>query len=489
MTEPLDRSLDDRAATPAPDTGALVRATGAPAGEREAAGEATLAAPAGAPEPRRRRAVGALPLAIAAVALLAGAALFLSGFSLGARTATTPGTPAQEAELFAPFWDAYDSITKSYVGEVDRQKLVQGAIDGMIGALDDPYSSYMSPDELQKARESIGGEFSGVGAEVTTRPTAADTQACDTIGPTCLLVVVSPIDGSPALRAGLKAGDRITAVDGKTVDGETLEEAITRVRGPRGTTVVLTVVRDGVAPFEMPIVRDTIVSRQVDARDLADGTVTYVRLAGFSDNAAEQFDAAIRAARAQGVTRFVVDLRDNPGGFVTAARSVASQFIGDGPIFWEEAADGTQVATNAEPGGAATGADIRVAVLVNGGSASASEIVAGALQDTKRGTLVGEKTFGKGTIQQWVDLSADTGGFRLTIAKWLTPARRWIHQEGLQPDVPVPAAGAGAAEPGPTGDPYIDAALDVLAAPSADAGAAPTARVRPHGPRARARAA
>ena len=275
-------------------------------------------------------------------------------------------------------------------------------------------------------------------------------------------MIVAPIDGSPAERADLRSGDVITAVDGRTVDGESLDEAIARIRGARGTEVTLTLVRDAGAPFDVTIVRDTIVSRQVHTRELAGGTVTYVRIAGFSDNAARQFEAAIRAARAQGVTKFVVDLRDNPGGYVTAARSIASQFIGEGPLYWEEAADGTQVATNAEPGGAATGPEIRVAVLVNGGSASASEIVAGALQDTGRGTLVGETTFGKGTIQQWVDLTAESGGFRLTIAKWLTPDKRWIHEKGLQPDVAVPADGAGAGEPGSTGDPYIDAALDVL---------------------------
>jgi carboxyl-terminal processing protease len=422
-----------------------------------------VATEAGRPRPARTR-TGPLALALAVVAVLAGAALFVSGFSLGARVATTPGTPAQEAELFAPFWDTYDSITKSYVGTVDREKLVQGAIDGMIGALDDPYSSYMSPDELRQARESIGGEFGGIGAEVTTRSTDSAKPSCDTIGPTCLMVVVSPIDGSPAQHAGVSAGDRITAVDGATVDGATLSAAIGRVRGPKGTTVVVTFVRDGGAPFDVSMVRDTITARQVESRDLADGTVTYIRIGGFSDSAAAQFETALRAAREKGVTKFVLDLRDNPGGFVTAARSMASQFIAAGPIFWEESADGTQVATNAQPGGAATGSDIRVAVLVNGGSASASEILAGALQDTKRGVLVGEKTFGKGTIQQWVDLSAQAGGFRLTIAKWLTPDKRWIHHAGLQPDVAVPATGPGAAEPGPTGDPYIDAALDVLSA-------------------------
>ena len=443
MTDLLDRDPDDAE----------------PTAEADAPSDT---APPPAPEPARRRGVGPLQLALATVALLAGAALFLSGFSLGARTATTPGTPAADAELFAPFWDAYESITKSYVGDVDRGKLVQGAIDGMIGALGDPYSSYMTPEELQRARESIGGEFSGVGAEVTTCPTDPATETCATIGPACRLVVVAPIDGSPAERAGLLSGDVITAVDGRSVDGETLDDAIARIRGPKGTAVVLTVVRDNGAPLEVAIVRDTIVSRQVEARELAEGSVTYVRIAGFSANAARQFEAAIRAAREKGITKFVVDLRDNPGGYVTAARSIASQFIGEGPLFWEEAADGTQVATNAERGGAATGPEIRVAVLVNGGSASASEIVAGALQDTGRGTLVGEKTYGKGTIQQWVDLTAESGGFRLTIAKWLTPDKRWIHKEGLQPDVAIPANGAGAGEPGPTGDPYVNAALEVL---------------------------
>ncbi len=432
-----------------------------------APGEAPDATFATAAAPTPRRAVRPLHLALATVALLAGAALFLSGFSLGARTATTPGTAASDAELFAPFWDTWESITKSYVGEVDREKLVQGAIDGLIGALDDPFSSYMSPEELQRQREAIGGEFSGVGAEVTTRSTADDGAGCDTIGPTCRLVVVAPIDGSPAERAGLRSGDIVTAVDGQSVDGETLDEAIARIRGPKGTPVVLTIERDGGEPFDLSIVRDTIVQRQVETRELADGAVEYVRVAGISDNAARQLEDAVRDARERGVTRFVLDLRDNPGGFVTGARAMASQFIGEGPIFWEEAADGTQVATNAAPGGLATGDDVRVAVLVNGGTASASEMIAGALQDTGRGTLVGEQTFGKGTIQQWIDLTADSGGFRLSIAKWLTPDKRWIHQEGLAPDVALPADGAAAGEPGPTGDPYVDAALDLLAEPAA----------------------
>jgi carboxyl-terminal processing protease len=456
MTDPFDRSAD---AAPGPPP-----AAGAPEPPADAGPEPPPAAPG------RPRAIGPLQLAVATVALLAGAALFLSGFSLGARTATTPGTPAAEAELFAPFWDVYESITKSYVGEVDREKLVQGAIDGMIGALDDPFSSYMSPEEIQQQREAIGGEFTGIGAEVTTRSTAPEGGTCDTIGPACEMVVVTPIDGSPAERAGVRSGDLVVAVDGRPVDGETLDEAIRRIRGPKGSAVTITLVRDGGAPFDLEIVRDTIVQRQVDSRDLAGGTVTYVRLAGISDNAARQFEEVVRDARERGVTRFIVDLRDNPGGFVTGARSIASQFIAEGPVFWEEAADGAQTPTNAAPGGLATDDEVGVAVLVNGGTASASEMIAGALQDTGRGTLVGEQTFGKGTIQQWIDLSATSGGFRLSIAKWLTPDKRWIHEEGLAPDVAVPSGGAGTGEPGPTGDPYIDAALDVLGAAAAAPG-------------------
>jgi carboxyl-terminal processing protease len=411
-----------------------------------------------------RRGVGSLQLALAVVALLAGAALFLSGFTLGARTATTPGTPAADQALFGPFWDTWDSINRSYVGHVDQKKLVEGAIDGMFKALGDPYSLYMSPDDLQRAREALGGQFEGIGAVISARSSAAVGGACTTLGPTCRMTVVSAIAASPAEAAGLRAGDVVTAIEGASVDGLTLDQAIAKVRGKKGTPVVLTVARTGQAPFDLRIVRDTIVQTQVETRDLANASVRYIRVAAFSDNAAKDFTDALRAGLEKGERSVIVDLRDNPGGYVTAARTIASQFIAGGPLFWEESADGTQVATDASPGGVATDPRIRVMVLVNKGSASASEIVSGALQDTKRGMLVGETTFGKGTVQQWVDLTDNSGGFRLTIAKWLTPAKRWIHTKGLTPDVAV-AANVGSTTP--TGDPYIDAALKALGAPAA----------------------
>ena len=438
-----------------------------PSDEVLAAPATPLAAPAtplAAPVQSPRRGVGPLQLALAVVALLAGAALFLSGFTLGARTATTPGTPAADEALFAPFWDTWDSINRSFVGPVDQKKLVEGAIDGMIKALGDPYSAYMSPDDLQRAREALGGQFEGIGAVISARSSDAAGGACTTLGPTCRMTVVSAIAASPAEAAGLRADDVVTAIDGASVDGLTLDQAIAKVRGKKGTPVVLTIARAGQAPLDLRIVRDTIVQTQVETRDLANGSVRYIRVSAFSDSAATDFTDALRAGLAKGERSVIVDLRDNPGGYVTAARTIASQFIASGPLFWEESADGTQVATDASPGGVATDPGVRVMVLVNKGSASASEIVSGALQDTKRGTLVGETTYGKGTVQQWVDLTGNSGGFRLTIAKWLTPAKRWIHTKGLTPDIAVAANGGSTT---PTGDPYIDAALQVLGAPAA----------------------
>ncbi len=406
--------------------------------------------PAGSRPPNR----GPVLVALVIIAIVSGAAMFASGFTLGLQQALGPGTPANERELFDPFWEAYRKITTEYVGEVEPKALVEGAIKGMFGAVDDPYSSYMTDREYQDSLGGISGEFEGIGAQMTTED--ADGEACQPLGPTCTLRVVDVIRDSPAEGAGLLPRDELVAVDDEPVDGLTLDEVVARVKGPRGTEVRLGLRRDG-APLEMTIVRDVVRSVDVTSRLLADGRVGYLDVAGFSGSAADDFRDQLKALLDQGVTRFVVDVRDDPGGFVDAARSIASQFIGSGPIYWEEDAAGRQVATDATGEGLATDPKIAVAVLINGGSASASEIMAGALQDTGRALLVGEQTFGKGTIQQWHLLSHESGGFRLSVARWLTPARRWIHQVGLTPDVPV--------GPGPAAtdtDPQLDRAVELL---------------------------
>ena len=410
------------------------------------------------PTPTTRRTSPILITAIVVVALLAGGALFMSGYSMGRQTALEPGTPVSEDAAFRPFWDTYHTINDRYAGgEVDRDAIVQGAIRGMIEALGDPYSSYLTSDEYQDTLQGISGEFEGIGVEIATK--AADgTQGCATLGPDCRLVVVAPLAGSPAERADLRTGDLILAADGVSFDGQSVDGARELIRGPKGSTVSLSIQREDQEPFDLEIVRDVILQEEVVFRDYADGTVGYVRLNGFSDRGATELASALNGHLDVGRTKLILDLRGNPGGYVTAARAVASQFIPSGPVFWEEDAAGTQVSTDAQPGGAATSPDLRIVCLIDGGTASASEIVAGALQDTGRATLVGQTSFGKGTVQQWQELTGEGGAFRLTIARWLTPNKRWIHDIGLEPQVPVELP----AEPDPDTDPTLDRALELL---------------------------
>jgi len=410
---------------------------------------------------RQRRGGLVLALALAIVAVLAGGALFASGYALGQRQLTQPGTPPGEDSAFQPFWDAYHAVIDRYAGgTVDQKKLIQGSIKGLFEAVGDPYSQYLTPDEYKATLQSINGEFEGIGADIGTKTSSGTASDCSTLGADCKLVIISPIDGSPALKAGIKAGDIVTKVDGSSLDGLTVDQATAKIRGARGTPVTLTIVRGTAAPFDIKITRDVIVQKEVVTKDLADGTVGYIKVAGFSDQAAKDVAAALAADVKKGQSQLILDLRGNPGGYVTAARSIASQFIGSGTIFWEEDSKGNQTPTPAEPGGAATDPKLKVVVLIDKGSASASEIVAGALQDTKRATLVGEQSFGKGTVQQWTDLGNDNGGFKLTVAKWLTPNKTWINHKGLTPDVPVTVPATV-----PAGqDPILDKGLQILAA-------------------------
>src|SRR6478752_2523304 len=420
----------------------------------------------GPPRPVEPRRTPFLAISIALVAVLAGSALFLSGYSLGRQAASEPGTPPSQSEAFQPFWDTYQAISDRYAGgEVDRTKVVQGAIRGMIQALGDPYSAYLTSDQYRDSLLGISGQFEGIGAEIATEGPDG-TEGCSPLGSSCRLIVTQPIAGSPADKAGIKVGDIVVSVDGAALDGLTVDGARDRIRGPKGSVVTLALRRGGGAPIKLTITRDVVHTKEVESKVLADGAVGYIRLAGFSDASADDVVAALKAHLAAGRTKLILDVRGNPGGYVTAARKVASQFIASGPVFWEQDAQGNQVATNALGDGVATGADIRIVVLVDGGSASASEIVAGALQDTGRAQIVGQQSFGKGTVQQWQQLSGEGGAFKLTIARWLTPNKRWINGIGLTPDVivtlptPVPAGS----------DPTLDKALQLLAGPSAHAG-------------------
>jgi carboxyl-terminal processing protease len=434
--------------------------------------------PAGAGERRR-----GWPFAVSMVlvAVMGGGALFMSGYSVGVDQGRTPGSSVSEADAWKPFWNVYDAITTRYpLGRVERNTLIEGAIRGMVEAVGDPYSSYLSPEDFTGTLNDISGTFEGIGAEIGTVDAAGNTSDCAEFGPDCFLVIIAPLGGSPAEKAGLKPGDIVLTVDGSRLDGLTPDEARDRVRGKAGTEVTLHIQRfaapapgaaaspaPGATPgqrqlleeFDLTIVRAKVQRREVASRELAGGTVGYVSLAGFSSEGAKQLETAIRAHLDKGIKKLVLDLRGNPGGFLLDSLDVASEFLPSGPVYWEEDAKGNQTVTDARAGGIATDPSIQVVVLIDRGTASASEIVAGALQDRGRATLIGETSFGKGTIQQWIPLD-DLGGVKLTVNKWLTPNKRWIHKVGLTPDIAVtvpPDLPAGS-------DPVLDKALESLGA-------------------------
>ncbi|KJZ18926.1 S41 family peptidase [Loktanella sp. S4079] len=322
------------------------------------------------------------------------------------------------------FGDIFERIRSDYVQEVDDKELIEAAINGMLTSLD-PHSSYMSAEDAAKMRVSTRGEFGGLGIEVTQEEG--------------WVKVVSPMDGTPAEAAGILAGDYITAVDGESVMGLTLDEAVTLMRGPVGAEIVITVVREGeVEPFDVSIIRDTIKLTAVRSR--TEGNAVVLRVTTFNEqtfpNLSEGIEEQVEAAGGiDNVDGFILDLRNNPGGLLNQAVFVSDAFLDAGEIVstrGRDASDGDRF--NATTGDLAQGKPI--VVLINGGSASASEIVAGALQDHRRAIIVGTNSFGKGSVQTVVPLSSD-GAMRLTTARYYTPSGRSIQALGISPDIIV----------------------------------------------------
>ncbi|HEY45258.1 MAG TPA: S41 family peptidase [Anaerolineae bacterium] len=332
-------------------------------------------------------------------------------------------TPSEDLEaLFEPFWASWEIVHDEFVDQpVDDVELMRGAIRGMFDSLDDEHTSYMDPDEYMQANIPLDGSYEGIGSWVD--PDAE------------FLTIVSPMKDSPAERAGLKPGDEIVAVDGEDMTGVDGNVVIRRVLGPAGTTVRLTIRREGEPElFDVEIVRERIVIPSIES-EMLEGEIAYIHLLQFSTDATDDLRAALETLMAQNPRGLILDLRLNGGGFLTTAIEVASEFIAEGVIMVEQFGDGSEQIYEADPGGLAT--EIPLVVLVNAGSASASEIVAGAIQDYERGLLVGETTFGKGSVQNWITLPGDNGAVRVTIARWYTPNGRQIHQVGLVPDIEI----------------------------------------------------
>jgi carboxyl-terminal processing protease len=331
-------------------------------------------------------------------------------------------TPQDLQVLFQPFWETWNIVHEQYVDQpVDDLKLMQGAITGMMQALGDKHSSYMDPTTFTQANQSLSGAYEGIGAYV------------DTGGD--YLTITSPIPGSPAEKVGLRPGDIIVKIDNEDMTGVDPEVARQHVLGPAGSVVHLSIAREGEADLlEFDVTRDKIVIKSASGKMLDNG-VAYVQVTTFGDNTTQELTDALTDVLAQNPKGLILDLRNNGGGYLQTAVEVTSQFLGDGVVLYEQYGDGNKITYDVESGGLAT--EIPMVVLINEGSASASEIVAGALQDTERAVLVGVTSYGKGSVQNWIPLSDDQGAVRVTIAKWLTPNGRTIHEKGLTPDVVV----------------------------------------------------
>lgn len=373
-------------------------------------------------------------LVFVAIVLLAGtfSGGVLVGWILPAQTAleaSSTATPSEADlekqaldELFIPFWETWQYIHEQYIDQpVDDTKLMQGAITGMLESLGDKHTGYMDPDTYNQVTAPLDGSYEGIGASV------------DTTGE--LLTIISAMPGSPAEEAGLKPGDAVLKVNGTDVTKSDPNIVLKSVKGPAGTDVTLTIQRIDIPdPFDVTITRQKIELKSVSS-EMKEGNIGYVQISTFGETTTAELKSALSTLMEQNPKGLIIDLRYNSGGYLTTAIEVISQFIPSGVVMYEQEQNGELTSYSAEPGGLAT--EIPLVVLVNEGSASASEITAGAIQDLGRGTIVGVTTYGKGSVQNWIPLDNNQGAVRITVARWLTPKHRQINEEGLTPDVIV----------------------------------------------------
>jgi carboxyl-terminal processing protease len=355
--------------------------------------------------------------------------------------------PEKNADL-SIVWTAWRTLLQHYIApeKIDAQKLVLGAAEGLVRAVGDPYTVFMSPTDSKDFRQSLNGSLEGIGAELTERDK--------------LIVVAAPLKGSPAEKAGILPEDIILEVNGEATDGWSLNQVVSKVRGPRGTSVTLTLYRKGAtAPIKVTIKREAITIPSVDSRliDVEGGQVGYVELSQFGDHSTEEVRNALQEFRSKKIKGLILDLRYNGGGYLEGAIDLSSMFLREGKVVSVERRN-TPTEVH-EVSGNPVYPDVPMVVLMNEGSASASEITAGALQDNKRATVIGVKSFGKGTVQEVIELPGGSA-LRVTVAKWLTPNGKDLSKEGIHPDYVVERTIEQLQK---QQDPQLDAALEFLA--------------------------
>ncbi len=375
---------------------------------------------------------GCLKLMVVAVLVtLITSMAFLAGFVARASLVSEPITVAavsvepttSEQEAFRVFWEAWHILEREFYGDLPNdQEMIYGAIRGVISDLDDQYTAFLDPKLAAVVREDMSGSFEGIGAVVNMNDNGQ-------------LEIVQTFGDKPAARAGLKPGDIVLAVGDTAIEEMSIFEAVALIRGPAGSVARLMIERQGIVePFVVEVVREKIEIPVVESRIL-DDDIAYLKLSEFNAQATGKLKTHLQSLLAEKPRGLIFDLRDNPGGYLNVSVEIGSQFVGEGPILLEKFKDDQDRDYPAQGGGLATD-DVPLVVLVNGGSASASEIVAGAIQDTGRGILIGEQTLGKGSVQLSHHLS-DGSELRVTIARWFTPNGRAIHEEGLTPDIQV----------------------------------------------------
>ncbi len=395
------------------------------------------------------------------IGIIALGASFASGYFLGERSLGSRSNPDdvsagkvlnQQKPLpsylsrdvdFELLWDVWSRVKKEYIEKnTPDTKLFYGALSGVVASLNDPYSVFFDPETSKKFDETLSGSFDGIGAEIGMKKNQ--------------LVIVAPLPLSPAEKAGLRAGDKIIAIDKKDTAGMTIDAAVNLIRGKKGTSVTLTVFRDGdTREHDTMIIRDTIKIASVVPIFRDDG-IAVVKIAHFNQDTESAFKDAVKQILAKRSKGLVIDLRNNPGGYLDTAVQVAGEWVDGKTVVIEKYNNEKQETYTARI--RAKLADMPTVVLVNEGSASASEIVAGALQDYGKATLVGKKTFGKGSVQDLQHLK-DGSSIKLTIAKWLTPKGRSINDEGITPDIEVSISDADYEK---KTDPQMDKAIDIL---------------------------
>lgn len=367
-----------------------------------------------------------------AIVLLCLDAVFILGYWSGQKGEISALVPSQISQLnigksssvnFSTFWEAWNLLKSKSVQNIDDKKMVEGAITGLLGSADDPYTTYFTKEENDRFREDIGGEFSGIGIEIIEKDNVP--------------VIVAPISDTPADKAGLKPEDIIVEIDGTKTSDIGFNDTINRIRGTEGTKVTLKIIRAGSTdPITFEITRAKITVKSVEwSEKTVDGKkIAYIKIRQFGDDTDDLFESAAKDVIKNNPDGIIIDLRNDPGGYLETSVNIASYFIKDGAIVTEKGRDSSSKEYRSTGNGKLK--NYKVTLLVNGGSASASEILTGALKDRLNSEIIGEKTFGKGSVQELLNLS-DGSAVKITVAKWFTPNGTQINGAGLTPDIAI----------------------------------------------------